>query len=326
MDFSSLTRVQKIAVADPGPAPIKFTSTSGAPGVASALVSAIPGVGLLAAAAIGGAGGVAGAVGNASAVGNPDKGKSFTDEVEKRSIALPAQMITLFKEGLQRTGYETSVVNAEAATSGQKDEKLDCKKLKAEADALLQFTYLSVGFNSVPFSTEWFPTMSIRVRLSDCHSGENIYANIIVPSEREIRTAYSDMIKGPPLVQYSSLDALIANSTAAFDELSKRQRAVALHVLKALTAGRSSRPSALGASITTSRPAADNEVLPIRSDMAVATMPLTQPSSPVPSDSSVPYLTQEDQERFQDFLKRPFPRAFAISDTGRRRVAARACD
>ncbi|WP_247539295.1 hypothetical protein [Ralstonia pseudosolanacearum] len=183
VDSSSLKRVHTIAVADPGPAPVKFTSTSGGigTGVAVGIVSAIPGVGVLAAAAIGGAGGLVDAAGNASAIGNPDKGKSFADAVEKRSIALPAQMVTLFEEGLRGSGYRTSVVRLKEATSVQQNGKLDCKKLGADADALLQFSYLSVGFNSVALSTEWFPVMSIRVRLSDCISGEEIYGNIIVP-------------------------------------------------------------------------------------------------------------------------------------------------
>ncbi len=50
--------------------------------------------------------------------------------------------------------------------------------------------------------------------------------------------------------------------------------------------------------------------------------PTRIPSAPGPGpagaqlDSPVPYLGTKGQERFRDFLTRPFPRAFAISDTG----------
>ncbi|WP_247538904.1 hypothetical protein [Ralstonia pseudosolanacearum] len=90
----------------------------------------------------------------------------------------------------------------------------------------------------------------------------------IVPSEREIKTAYSDMIKGPPLVQYTSIDALVANKEAALDELSKRQRAVALHVLKMLTTGRISYPTTPEGSTAALERAEGNEAPSMPSSVA----------------------------------------------------------
>jgi len=48
--------------------------------------------------------------------------------------------------------------------------------------------------------------------------------------------------------------------------------------------------------------------------------PVEMAKAPKPTgsqtDSPVPYLRENGQERFRDFLTKPFPRAFAISDTG----------
>lgn len=296
-DIAAMTKLRRIAVVDPGPAPVKYLSQSAGPGVAAAMLSAIPGLGVLGAAIVGGVGSAVGGAANAATEGNASKGKLPPEVVAEQSRALSEQLVSLLQDGLQRGGHEVLVVASRATKdAAQKNDTVDCARYTTDADALLQLSYITVGYTSPPYKTEWVPSLYIRARLTDCHTGLDVYRNAIVASNRNSQFASGELIQVPEAPPYPSIDALASNVEESFNELAKRQQIVGQRIIRQLLAGPDSIPTLSGAAVTTA-----------------ALKPVSaQPTS----GSTVPYLAQKGQERFQDFLTRPFPRAFAISDTG----------
>ncbi|RST51458.1 hypothetical protein [Variovorax sp. MHTC-1] len=259
----ALGGIKRLAVLDVAPPKLIAISQSGAPAVAAA----IPGLGVLGAAIVGGvAGGIEGAIKGRT-------GESLQSRYASSGIQLQDVLVASLAEQLRRRGYE--VIRLEKAAKRRADGQLDLAGLDIQADAVLAIEYLSVGYISPAFKSSWHPVLQLRAELVEIPARRTIYSKAWAAAPVNAAGPPLQMVNEGPLLEFGSVEQFEAQGRKSIEQLAKYQAWIATRFIADL-GGR-------GGSVEATALAAD----PLPAAGVLGQLSVASPSGATPSSTAV---------------------------------------
>ena len=171
--------------------------------------------------------GIAGALVQVST--NADHAKQFVAVLKERRISFAADLQAAVVKALQADGFQVSLAPGQHPRLAADGKTLDYSDVRVDADAFLNVSYFQIGYFSDQWSSQYFPSVAVRVRLIDAKSKIDLYYKTVwIGHKLPIKNiVYLDP---NPKYRYGSFDALMQAEEEAVAGLMDSQAAVASEI------------------------------------------------------------------------------------------------
>lgn len=243
------------------------------------------------------------------------KQEKLTKVFRQQGVGVSAELAWRISASLTQIGYQCKI---EDGPWQEVDDKYDLlfEKIKSDGDAVLVIAPTTIGFFTSGIGggqyNDYLPTITSTITLLGKDRTQQIYRGYHAygwnPGAEGWRHTATKKT-------FSNFNALMSNPKLTAQSLTVAAIGIASTVARDLPRAPSSEKIS-----TPDIPQATGELLPAQKLEVHSSITPPTSSIPAPSIASrnapVPFLAERGQEQFRDFLKKPFPRAFAISDTG----------